>query len=64
MSKKHKLKIVPPTEDEIVVSKTAVSNNDVLFSFKYLVKESYNKCNDIRFFTDLLGRFKKYSTIG
>lgn len=64
MSKKHKLKIVPPTEDEIVVSKTAVSNNDVLFSFKYLVEESYNKCSNSKFFTDLLGRFKKYSTLG
>ena len=60
----HKFKIIPPIQGVASVSRTAVSSNDVLFSFKYLVEESYNKCSNSKFFTDLLGRFKKYSTIG
>lgn len=64
MSKKHKLTIVPPTEQATVVYRTRVSDNDVLFSFKHLVEESYPKCNDSKFFIGLLGRFHKYSTLG
>ena len=60
----HKFKIIPPIQGVASVSRTAVSSNDVLFSFKYLVEESYKKCCNSKFFTDLLGRFKKYSTIG
>ncbi|MBQ3720600.1 MAG: hypothetical protein II850_06370 [Fibrobacter sp.] len=64
MVKKSKLKIVPPSEQSNIVSKSAVSSNDILFSFKYLVKESYDKCNDPKFFIGLLGRLKNYSTVG
>lgn len=60
----HKFKIIPPIQGVAAVSRTAVSSNDVLFSFKYLVEESYNRCCNSKFFTDLLGRFKKYSTLG
>ena len=60
----HKFKIIPPIQGVAAVSRTAVSSNDVLFSFKYLVEESYNRCSNSKFFTDLLGRFKKYSTLG
>ena len=64
MAKKRKLNVIPPSEPTTVVSKTATSNNDVLFSFKYLVKESYDKCNDVKFFIGLLDRLKNYSTVG
>jgi len=64
MSRNHKLNVVPPTEQRTTVPQTTVSDNDVLFSFKHLVEESYTQCSEPKFFSNLLGRLKNYSIIG
>ncbi len=53
----------PEVSTNVFVSKEQ-DTNEVLFSFKYLSKESFAKSKDYGFFVDLLQRFAKYSQLG